>query len=112
MSAEIRPRQQAEDSRSRWQEREAHSLDVVQRIVISALVVVVFGSLAATLSAYLAIAGERDLPPGDVVGLWIMTGVIGLVTAAAVLVINRRRPYSPLVVLGLLPMAVSAYWIL
>ncbi len=47
----------------------------------------------------------------DVIGLWVMTGVIGLVTAVAVLVINQRRPYSPWVALGLLPMAISAYWI-
>jgi len=41
-----------------------------------------------------------------------MTGVMGLATAAAILLINRRRPYSPLVLLGLLPMAISAPWIL
>jgi hypothetical protein len=41
-----------------------------------------------------------------------MTGVLGLVTAAAILLINRRKPYSPWVLLGLLPMAISAPWIL
>ncbi len=41
-----------------------------------------------------------------------MTGVIGLVAAAAVLVLHRRRWYAPWVLLGLLPMLVSAYWIL
>jgi hypothetical protein len=40
-----------------------------------------------------------------------MTGFIGLVTTALILFVNRRRPYSPLVLLGLLPMAVSAWWI-
>jgi hypothetical protein len=45
----------------------------------------------------------------DVIGLWVMTGVIGLATAVAVLVINRRRPYSPWAVLGLIPMAVTGY---
>jgi hypothetical protein len=29
-----------------------------------------------------------------------------------VLLINRRRPLSPWLVLGLLPMAASAYWVL
>lgn len=42
------------------------------------------------------------------IGLWVMVGVVGLLTAAAVLVINRRRPYSPWVALGLRPMA--AVW--
>ena len=91
---------------------EARSLDVVQRIVISVLVAVVFGTFAAVLAAYLAIAGDRDLPRSSVIGLWIMTGVMGLATAAAILLINRRHPYSPWVLLGLLPMAISAPWVL
>jgi hypothetical protein len=90
---------------------EQRSLELVQRVIISALVGVVFGSLAAVLAAYLAINGDRDLPRSSVIGLWVMTGVIGLLTAGAVLMINRRRPYSPLVALGLLPMIVAAYWI-
>ncbi len=93
-------------------EHEARSLDLVQRVVISTLVAVVFGTFAAVLAAYLAIVGDRDLPPTSVTGLWIMTGVMGLATAAAILLINRRRPYSPWVLLGLLPMAISAPWVL
>jgi hypothetical protein len=93
-------------------EQEARSLDVVQRIVISVLVAVVFGTFAAVLAAYLAIAGDRDLPRSSVIGLWIMTGVMGLGTAAAILLINRRRPYSPWVLIGFLPMAISATWVL
>jgi hypothetical protein len=54
----------------------------------------------------------HDLPRDSVIGLWVMTGVIGLVTAAAVLVLHRRHWYAPWVLLGLLPMLVSAYWIL
>ena len=92
--------------------KEARSEDLVQRVVISVLVAVVFGSFAAVLAAYLAIAGDRDLPATSVIGLWIMTGVMGLGTAAAILLINRRRPYSAWVLLGLLPMAISAPWIL
>ena len=92
--------------------REARSLDVTQRIIVSAIVAVVFGSFAAVLAAYLAVRGDQDLPSFSVTGLWIMTGVMGLATAAAILLINRRRPYSPWVLLGLLPMVVSAPWIL
>lgn len=92
--------------------REERSLDLVQRIIISALVAVVFGTFSAVLAAYLVVRGEQDLPSFSVTGLWIMTGVLGLATAATILLINRRRPYSPWVLLGLLPMAVSAPWIL
>jgi ABC-type thiamin/hydroxymethylpyrimidine transport system permease subunit len=93
-------------------EHEARSLDLVQRVIISVLVAVVFGTFAAVLAAYLAIAGDRDFPPTSVIGLWIMTGVMGLATAVAILLVNRQRPYSPWVLLGLLPMAISAPWIL
>jgi ABC-type thiamin/hydroxymethylpyrimidine transport system permease subunit len=98
---DVRHRRQAEE----------RSLDVVQRGVMSALVAVVFGSFASVLALYLAIAGDRDLPRDSVIGLWVMTGVLGLLTAAAVLIINRRPPYAPWVVLGLVPMLASAYWI-
>jgi hypothetical protein len=93
-------------------EREERSLDLVQRMIISVLVGVVFGTFAAVLAAYLAIRGDQDLPPFSVTGLWVMSGVLGLVTAAAILLINRKRPYSPWVLLGLLPMVITAPWIL
>jgi hypothetical protein len=88
------------------------SLDLVQRVIVSALVAIVFGTFSAVLAAYLAIRGDQDLPQRSVTGLWIMTGVLGLATAAAILLINRRRPYSPWVLLGLLPMAITTPWIL
>ena len=93
-------------------EQEERSLDLVQRMIISVLVGVVFGTFAAVLAAYLAIRGDQDLPPFSVTGLWVMSGVLGLVTAAAILLINRKRPYSPWVLLGLLPMVITAPWIL
>jgi hypothetical protein len=102
---------QADDRRSR-QEHEARSLDVTQRAIVSALVGIVFGMFSAVLAAYLAIRGDQDLPSFSVTGLWIMTGVMGLATAATILLVNRRRPYSLWVLLGLLPMAISAPWIL
>ena len=90
---------------------ESKSLDVVQRVVLSVLLAFVFGALAAVLALYLVLRGDQDLPHSDVVGLWVMSGVVGVVTAAAILVINRRKPYNPLVLLGLLPLAASWYWI-
>jgi hypothetical protein len=92
-------------------EHEARSLDLVQRVIVSGLVAIVFGTFSAVLAAYLVIRGDQDLPRASVIGLWIMTGVLGLATAAAILLINRRKPYNPLVLLGLLPMAISAPWI-
>lgn len=90
---------------------EARSLDVVQRAVLSILLGFVFGAFAAVLALYLVLRGDADLSHSDVVGLWVMSGIMGLITAAAILIINRRKLYNPLVFLGLLPMATSWYWI-
>jgi hypothetical protein len=90
---------------------EQRSLDFVQRMVISALIIVVFGLFAAALAGYIALYPVGLGSQGDRIGLWIMSGVVGLACAAAVLITNRRRPYSPWVILGLLPMAASGYWV-
>jgi multisubunit Na+/H+ antiporter MnhB subunit len=90
---------------------EERSLDLVQRVVFSAIVVVVTGSIALVLALYVAFNTD-ELPRSDEVILWAMTGVIGIITVLVVLLINRRRPFSPWLVLGLLPMAVSGYWVL
>ena len=89
---------------------EARSLDLVQRVVFSAIVMVVTGSIAMVLALYLAVSPEK-FSTAETAILWGMTGVIGLITVILVLLINRRRPLSPWLVLGLLPMAASAYWI-
>ena len=99
------------DEARRYAAEEARSLEFVQRVIASSAVGLFVGSIAVVLAAYLAASGVHELPRDSVVGLWVMTGVIGLVTAAAVLVLHRRRWYSPYLLLGLLPMAVSAYWI-
>jgi NhaP-type Na+/H+ or K+/H+ antiporter len=94
-----------------WREEEERRLEAVQRIIISALIGVVLGSFSSVLAVYLAVRGDRDLPRDSVLLLWFMTGVIGLITAAAILLVQRRRPYSPWVALGLLPLLISAHWV-
>jgi hypothetical protein len=110
------PRKTSQSNTSRTDQpgegAEQRSLDFVQRMVISVLIIVVFGLFAAVLAGYLAIYPVGLASQGDRIGLWIMSGVVGLVCAAAVLITNRRRPYSPWVILGLLPMAASAYWVI
>jgi hypothetical protein len=93
----------------RVREAEARSLDLVQRLVISALCFVVFGAPTFALAAYSAFS--TAISQSDSIGLWVMSGVVGLLAAAAILLINRRRPYSPFVLLGLLPAAVASYWV-
>ena len=97
--------------RAARREAEERSLDMVQRVIISVLVVIVLGTVAVVLAAYLVVR-PAEFGRGELLALWVQTGVIGLITAAVVLFINRRRPYAPWVLLGLLPMAISAWWIL
>jgi hypothetical protein len=92
------------------QQEEERSLDLVQRMVVSALAIVVGGAISAGLTAYIT-TNPADLGEGSIVGLWVFAGIAGLLTAATVLVINRRHPYSPLLVLGLIPTAIAAYWV-
>lgn len=90
---------------------EGRSLDLVQRTLVSLLVSGVVGMVAGVLALYVATRGPADLPRDSVVGLWVMTGVIGLVGAATVLVLNRKKPWHWFVLLGLVPMLVAAYWV-
>lgn len=92
-------------------ESERRSLDLVQRMVVSFLLGGVIAMVAAVLALFVVTRAQYELPYDSVIGLWIMTGVIGLAGAVTVLMINRRRPYHPLVVLGLAPMAVAGYWL-
>ncbi|BAK36887.1 hypothetical protein MLP_38730 [Microlunatus phosphovorus NM-1] len=99
------------DEASPQDPQERKSLDLVQRAVLSALLGVVLGLFSATLAVYLVLRGHHDLPHSDVIGLWVMTGVIGLVTSGSILMINRRKLYHPLLLLGLIPMAAAWYGI-
>ena len=93
------------------EQKEARSLDLVQRMVVSALAIVVYGAIAAGLTAYITL-NPSGLGRGSIIALWLIAGFAGLLTAATVLVINRRHPYSPLAILGLLPTVISAYLVL
>ena len=93
------------------QQEDERSLDLVQRMVVSALAIVIGGAISAGLTAYITLS-PADLTQGSIIALWVIAGFAGLLTAATVLVINRRHPYSPWVLLGLLPTVISAYWVL
>lgn len=86
-------------------------MDLVQRLVVSVLILVVLGLFMGFI-AYWAIARpDPATTDGDVIGLWIMLGPIGLMTSIGVAIINRRKAWSPWVLLGLLPMIATWYWV-
>ena len=95
----------------RARQREAKSLQLTQRVILSVIVAVVFGSFSAVLAAYLAVtrrSGSSAFQRRRTVDHERRDGL----ATAAILLINRRRPYSPWVLLGLLPMVISTPWIL
>ena len=102
--------EQVRESERAEQAKDEQSLDLVQRIVASLLAVVVGGGIAVLLSTLTAL-DAFGFDSASRIGLRVMGGIAGLLTAAAVLKINRRHPYSPLLVLGLIPMALAAYWV-
>lgn len=67
-----------------------------------------FGAPTVALAAY---APHRALTStADAAGLWVMGLILGILAAEAVLFINRRKPWHPAALLGLVPAALSAYW--
>src|SRR3954470_17850742 len=77
MADEMQPRSEAE----------GRSLARVQRVLASILIIFVMGLISAVLALYLVLGGQAGLRHSDVIGLWIMTGVIGLISAVMVLMI-------------------------
>lgn len=89
-----------------WRDEELKSLDLVQRWVISVITIVVGGAPTIALAA--APHVRRDASGAIVAGLAVMSALIGLLTALAVLIIHRRRRWGMApVLIGLLPAAVS-----
>lgn len=84
-------------------------IETVQRWVASVLLMVVGGAPTLTLAAYSPHLVTTDHSGG--VGLWVMCGVVGLMTAGGVLLIHQRSVASVWLALGALPAAVSAFFV-
>lgn len=85
------------------------NIETVQRWVASVILLHVGSVPAVTLAVYSIGVAAGDFGRG--VGLWFMSGVIGLLTVAGILAIFRRSPLSLWLVLGILPTAVTGFYI-
>ncbi|WP_405059294.1 hypothetical protein OG474_42125 [Kribbella sp. NBC_01505] len=85
------------------------NIETVQRWVASAILFHVGSVPAITLAVYSIGVAADDFGRG--VGLWVMSGVIGILTAAGILAIFRRFPLSPWLLVGILPTAVTGFYI-
>ncbi len=84
-----------------------HITKVQQWVASAVLLIVGFGvtmPLAWASPQMLQDPATRDAA----VPLWLMSGVWGVATMAGALLVHRRRPLSPWLLLGLLPAAVAA----
>ncbi|WP_329000823.1 hypothetical protein OHA18_41130 [Kribbella sp. NBC_00709] len=84
-------------------------IETVQRWVASVILFHVGSVPAITLAVYSIGVAKTDHGRG--VGLWIMSGVIGVLTTAGIRLIHQRSPLSLWLVLGLLPTAVTGFYI-
>ncbi|WP_188893866.1 hypothetical protein [Microlunatus endophyticus] len=87
---------------------EGRSLDRVQRVLASVIITIVLGIHSAAVGLY-AVFNRTTIARSDAIGLCTLTGVIGLISTAIILKVNRRRLSNPLVLLGLVPMAICSY---
>jgi len=85
------------------------NIETVQRWVASAILFHVGSVPAITLAVYSIGVAADDFGRG--VGLWIMSGVIGLLTAAGILAIFRRSILSFWLLLGILPTVATGFFI-
>ena len=100
-----------EDQKPVHSRDEERSLGLVQGVFVS-IIIAGIAAMAALVSAFYPLAvGRENLPASSTLGLWVMSGVIGLVGAGGVLLANRRSLLSPWLLLGLLPMVVSWYFV-
>ncbi|MFI7062543.1 hypothetical protein ACIBL3_16295 [Kribbella sp. NPDC050124] len=86
------------------------SIETVQRWVVSAVLVHVGSVPAITLAVYSIGVAADDYGKG--VGLWIMSGVIGLLTVCGVLAIFQRSLLSYWLIPGILPAAITGFYVL
>jgi hypothetical protein len=84
-------------------------IETVQRWVASVVLIHVGSVPAVSLAVYSIGVAEDDHGKG--VGLWIMSGVIGLLTVAGVRAIFQRSPVTLWLALGLAPTAVTGFYI-
>ncbi|QIX26036.1 transcriptional regulator [Nocardioides sp. JQ2195] len=83
-------------------------IEQVQRLVMSALLGTVGFVFAGGLCLLASIADR----PGGRPGLLAVAAAVGVVTVAGVRTINQRSILSPWLVVGLLPAAIGAWFLL
>ena len=85
------------------------NIEIVQCWVAAVILIHVGGSPTLALAAYSPHLEAAKHSSG--VGLWIMSGVVGVLTTIGVLLIHRRSPLSPWLIVSALPMAIAGFFV-
>lgn len=88
--------------------REPMSIGRVQRLVLSTLAATTILHFAVGLVVAAAVAERLDAT----IGLLVISAAFGVLAMVAALLIHRRRPVSPWLLLGLVPTLVGATFVL
>jgi len=87
--------------------RRGMSLTSVQRWIMSTLA----ASTLLHMAGGVVVAARFVDPVSSKVGLLVISGAFGLFAMVAALLIHRQRPVHPLLLVGLLPPVLGAWWI-
>jgi hypothetical protein len=84
-------------------------IETVQKWVASVILFHVGSVPAVSLAVYSIGFTKHDHGRG--IGLWLMSGVIGLLTIAGMRLIHHRNPLTPWLIFGILPTAITGFYI-
>ncbi|HWD83756.1 MAG TPA: hypothetical protein VG497_32875 [Kribbella sp.] len=84
-------------------------IETVQKWVASVILFHVGSVPAVSLAVYSIGFAKHDRGRG--IGLWLMSGVIGLLTIAGMRLIHRRSPFTFWLIFGILPTVVTGFYI-
>ena len=102
-----RPKHLMTPGQPRPQPARAMSLTAVQQWVMSAVAVSTLLHMAVGLVFAAYYVDERS----SKIGLLVISGAFGLISMGSGLLIHRKRLLHPLLLVGLLPPLVGAWWI-
>ena len=71
----------------------------------------IMGMISATCMAGYSVLSETLAENGNAVALWAMSAVVGVLTIAGCLLIHKRSPLSPWLLVGVLPATVSGFFV-
>ena len=80
----------------------------VQQWVASSMAFMI-GMISSVAMAAYSVWSDTLAENGNAVGLWVMSGVVGVLTMVGCLLIHRRSPFSPWLLVGILPAVVSGF---